>query len=299
MQITGIYNTPYIFRKMPDYVSFAGKKQPKKQVDTFEKQKEPYSVDNSIDDFAKNLADLMAQNKYDKNNLKQLVRQYVPRTKIEDNSLKLFLDGNAAQFLYRTQISNNKKMHYFRKKIVINLDKNENEPNALFNEFVHEMIHNLQVNKERKIFNTIYNDFFDDSFPAHKSFNNLFYAGVVHGSQMIIENFNDTFGVIKFFEKQDYKKEKNKNVDIWVVNPEKRNVLEQVYDLGVLNILSKEEEAYTTADSLEYKYFNTKNPRAKKNERLFKALKEIVVDDLKKTGMSEEKMAEYKELIGW
>lgn len=300
MLISGTDSNMYIYyekRFLPVY--YEVKTQNEKQTDTFEKRREPYSVENSIEDFAFNLAILIKNEKCDKDNVRQLIRKYVPRTKIEDNWLNLALSGSSARFDYKSQISSNDKMHYPRKKIIVNMNEKENNMNELFNSLVHEMIHNLQLNKERKIMNTVYNDYFEDSLYVHWACNNLFDKGMKHGSQRISENFNNTFGVLKFLERENYSAVKNRNVDKFVDNPEKRKELEQIYDLGVLTVLAQEEEAYTTADSLEYKYFNTKNPRAKKNERLFKTLKEVAVDDLKKTGMSEEKIAEYKELIGW
>ena len=290
-----IQNTYY---NTPQQITFAKKKQ-KTKVDTFERQKEPYSVENSVDAFASNLADLMKNKKCDKDSVKQLARQYVPRTKVEDNWMKLFISGSAAQFVYNSNISNNNKKHYPRKKIIVNMNVIENKPNDLFNSIVHEMIHNLQINKEKKVFNTIYNDFFEDSLYTHKACSNLFDKGMAHGSKMINENYNNIFGVLKFAERENYREAKNKNIEPFIKEPNIKTNLEQVYDLAVLTLLTQEEEAYTTADKLEYKYFNTKNKRAKKNERLFRNLKEIVSDDLKKTGMAEEKIKEYKDLIGW
>lgn len=298
MQISGINCNTYLYEKMPASLFFEGKKKAKKQLDTFEKQKEPYSVENSADDFASDLFELMKRGKCDKDNIRQLTRQYVPRTKIEDNWLKLALCGSSAQFLYGSNVSNNNKLHCPFKKIVVDLQKTENMPNEFFNDFGHEMVHNLQTNKLKKVFNTIYNDYFDDSLVAHRSCWNFFSDGMLHGERMIHENFNKTFGVFKLSERQNFRTEKNKKVDAFVKNPAIRTEIEQFYDLAVLSILTFEEEAYTTADSMELKYFNTKNKRAKKNERLFRNLKKIVEDDLKQTGMSEEKIAEYKELIG-
>ncbi|MBQ6516917.1 hypothetical protein IJI31_07040 [bacterium] len=281
------------------YRVYLAKNSSKNQGDTFEKQKAPYSVENSADNFASDLFELMNSGKFNKDNVRQLARQYVPRTKVEDNWEKLFASGCAAQFVYNSHISNNNKKHYPRKKIIVNMNVIESKPSDLFNSIVHEMVHNLQLNKEKKVFNTIYSDYFEDSLNLHKACSNLFDKGMAHGSKMIGENFNNTFGVFKFSERENYKAVKNKNVDKFVNNPEKRSDLIQIYDLAVLNLLSQEEEAYTMADIFEYKYFNTQNKRAKKNERLFRDLKEIVEDDLKKSGMSEKKIKEYKDLIGW
>ena len=284
------YFTPY------KQICFA-KKQPKNQVDTFERQKEPYSVENSIDAFSAGLAALIKNKNCDRATIRTLVRQFVPRTKVEDNRAELEISDDSAAYIYETHISNNNKIHYPYKKIMLDLNKKDEQPSDFFNDLVHEMVHNLQTNKEKKIYNKIYSDFFEDSLETNSAFKDLFDTAADHGEQMIGENYNKNLELLKYLESQNYEIKKSENINKFKYNPELRNRAEQVYDLSVLTTLSQEEQAYTIADAQELKYFKKPNKRANQNKQLFKDLKDIVLYDLRKTGMSEEKIEEYKKLI--
>ena len=296
MLISAIFNTPHIYNKKTNNLAFYGKHK-KPQQDTFEKQKEPYSVENSIDNFSAEFANLIKQKNCNKDNLKTLIRQYVPKTKLEHNPAELELNGNYAQYSYRSLISSNNKLHYPYKKIIVDMDKKDKEPIVFFNDLVHEMIHNLQINKEKEIYKKIYDDFYTDSLKAHSDFRDLCDIAVQHGENMISEGFDKKINFIKFLDTKNYEKTKKENIDNFNFDYTTKNNVEQVYDLGVLTILAQEEQAYTMADEMTLKHFKVFNKRQNKNKKMFENLKEVVLDDLKKTGMPEEKIEEYKALI--
>jgi len=297
MLITGVNNINKICSEKPAFVSFT-KKQHKKPVDTFEKQKEPYCVENSVDDFSFELSKLIEQKSCDKDNLKKLIRKYVPRTKVNDDKLLLFINNASAMFRYRHTVSNNNKMHCSQKIIVLDLNKSDENQTDFFNDLVHEMTHNLQTNKEKRVKDKIYKDFFEDTLESHSSYLNLSKNALWHGEDMISEYYDKKLGVIKFIEKRNYANKKWKYIDKFA-KPEERAEAGQAYDLNVLLTLTREEQAYNVADEMSSKYLGAKVNQRKsaRRQRMFNNLKEIVIDNLKNEGMDEEKIKEYKDLI--
>ena len=299
MTVNEISQNPYIeiqYAKSPYRVYYA-KNPSKNNGDTFEKKKEPYSVENSVEDFSYKLAKLIIDNKCDKDNLKKLIRSYVPRTKVNEDRRLLFVNGASAMYLYRTNVSSNNKIHTPRKQIIVDLSKQETMPNVFFNDLVHEMTHNLQINKEKEIMKKIYKDFFEPSVGTGRFYVNLNKVTTKHAEDLISENYNKKLGVIKFITRKNYTDRRDSG-SYHVPEHERLSVM-QVYDLNVLMILAQEEEAYDIADKMEKKFCDSKLNQRKlaRRRRMFKDLKEIVLDDLKNLGMDEEKIKEYKDLI--
>jgi len=300
MIVNEISQNPYIeipYAKSPYRVYFA-QNPSKNYADTFEKQKAPYGVESSVEDFSFELAEMMEQKKCDKDNLKKLVRKYVPRTKLKEDRVLLFVNNASAMYRYHHTVSSNNKMHCPKKIIVVDLSKQEEKPNVFFNDLVHEMIHNLQTNKEKKVMNKIYKDFFEETVKTHSAYLNLSKNATRHGEEIISEYYNKKLGVIKFIERKNYSAKKWEYIDKFT-GPESRADAAQVYDLNVLTILAQEEEAYNVADRMEAKFFGTKINQRKtaRRQRMFNDLKEIIFDDLKNLGMGDEKIKEYKDLI--
>lgn len=291
-----IQNTYY---NTPQQITFAKKKQ-KTKVDTFERQKEPYSVENSVDAFSSDLYNFICSDNKDKHELKRIMRTYVPRTKVEDNVEFLDNNGIGARYQYKSSISKDKKLHHPLKKIIIDMSK-LNESNAdFFNDVVHEMIHNLQQNEEDKIFNKIYSDFFKDSYKAKCMALHLSNWGTIHAENLISEAFDKISYNYGFMDDIKYKKTLNCNIKKGFIIPKNekdtQKGFKQIYDLFTLATLAKEKEAYKNADKKTQEYYKI-NCHTKDIDKMFDGMYGLVLNHLKKTGMSEEKIEEYKELI--
>ena len=302
MLINTICNTPKIYDQKPAYVSFT-KKQNKVQVDTFEKQREPYNVGNSIDDFSYELYELLRWKYSNQDEIRDLMRKYVPGTKLRDDTKEPDANNATAIFKHKYKISKDGKIHYIKKKIVLDMDKKEDKKPNFYNDVVHEMTHNLQVNKEKRIVNKVFNDYFSDNFENKKFFCALFYTAYNHGSALVSDAFSESKIYYGIADKIRYNKRRNANVENLLKNytsnitKEDRKEIRQMYDIGVLTLLKNEKEAYGIAHERASKYY----PDAKNNTwliyQLLNPLCSFVLNDLKHSGISTEKYQEYVDML--
>ena len=302
MLINTICNTPKTYGQKPAYVSFA-KKQNKVQADTFENQREPYSVGNSIDDFSYELYELLRWKYSNQDEIRDLMRKYVPGTKLRDDTKEPDANNASAIFKHQYRISKDGEIHYIKKKIVLDMAKKDEQKSDFYNDVVHEMTHNLQVNKEKRIVNKVFNDYFKESFENKKFFCALFYTAYNHGSALVSEAFSDSKIYYGIADKIRYKKCRNANVDNLLKNytnnlsKEDRKEFMQMYDIGVLTLLKNEKEAYGIAREQASKYY----PYARNNtwtiSQLLNPLCRFVLKDFKHSGVSDEKYQEYVEML--
>jgi len=139
----------------------------KTDFDSFEKTKispNQATVENSIESFAEKLYEQFDNNTFSTENLRNLIKEFSPRTKLKHEKNNHF----SALHISNQHFSKHKnKFYYGKDKILVNTDKFENKKSTLFIDIIHEMIHHLQKNENETSYINILNDYIN-SDPEQK-----------------------------------------------------------------------------------------------------------------------------------